>query len=91
MEYAYQDLELVHVIKPFRLVDSESYERVYWRRDGVPLSPGYYVASWPARTTARKFNEEARFRGPFRERGAAQQSLLEMQARLQSRRSGIRS
>ena len=71
MEAGYDAFELVHVIKPFRLVDSESYERVYWRRDGVALAPGYYVVRWRSRVAKRAFNEDAIFRGPFRERAEA--------------------
>jgi hypothetical protein len=70
-----EDLELVHVIRPFRLIDSESYEHVYWRRDGVALAPGYYVVSWPRRARDRRFNEDAEFRGPFRARAQAHEWL----------------
>jgi hypothetical protein len=81
MERDYDQFELVHVIKPFRLIDSDSYERVYWRRDGVALAPGYYVASWPAHANQRRFNEEVAFRGPFRERIAAEEVLQQMATR----------
>ena len=67
--------EIVHVIKPFRLVDSESYERVYWRPDDRPLELGYYVVSWPRRAEPGRFDERAAFRGPYRERSAALASL----------------
>ena len=87
MERDYEDFELVHVIKPFRLIDSESYERLYWRRDGVALVPGYYVATWPRWAEARLFNEDTVFRGPFRERGAAQQTLERMRGRVQALRA----
>jgi len=75
MEPDYDEVELVHVIKPFRLVDAESYERAYWRRDGVALAAGYYVVSWPSRAAKRAFNEDAIFRGPFRERAEALDNL----------------
>ena len=63
--------EIVRVIKPFRLIDAESYERAYWRRDGQPLPLGFYVVDWPARAQVGVFNEEARFRGPYPDRQAA--------------------
>jgi len=72
--------EVVHVIKPFRLIDAESYEHVYWRRDGVALAPGYYVVSWPRRTRDHRFNENAAFRGPFRERAQARAQLEQLSA-----------
>ncbi len=82
MEHDYEDFELVHVIKPFRLVDEESYERVYWRRDGVALVPGYYVARWPRGAAVRRFDEDTLYNGPYRERGAAQAALERMRSRL---------
>ena len=81
MEPGYDAFELVHVIKPFRLVDSESYERVYWRRDGVALAFGYYVVSWPFGAAKRMFNEDAIFRGPFRERADALDNLERLRVR----------
>jgi hypothetical protein len=75
MEPGYDEFELVHVIKPFRLVDSESYERVYWRRDGIALASGYYVVSWPFGAAKRTLNEDAIFRGPFRQRADALDNL----------------
>jgi hypothetical protein len=81
MEPAYDAFELVHVIKPFRLVDAESYERLYWRRDGVALASGYYVVRWPSRVAKRAFNEDAIFRGPFRERAEALGNLERLRVR----------
>ena len=90
MESGYDELELVHVIKPFRLVDSESYERVYWRRDGVALAPGYYVVSWPFGVAKRMFNEDAIFRGPFRDRADALDGLERLRVRRDAAASGAR-
>ena len=87
MEQETDKYEVVHVIREFRLVDAESYERVYWRRDGVPLARGYYVVSWPARARTRMFNEDARFRGPFRNRREAQLRLEQLSDRLGARRA----
>jgi hypothetical protein len=33
---ASQNLEIVRVISECRLIDEESFEQVYWRRDGTP-------------------------------------------------------
>lgn len=66
MEPRSADYEVVHVISEFRLLDEESYERVYWRRDGKALSPGYYIVNWGPGTVRRKFDEAAEFRGPYR-------------------------
>lgn len=66
MEARSADYEVVHVISEFRLLDEESYERVYWRRDGKSLSPGYYIVNWGPGTVRRKFDEAAEFRGPYR-------------------------
>jgi hypothetical protein len=80
MEHGYDELELVHVIKPFRLVDAESYERVYWRSDGTALANGYYVVSWSPRVRHRTFDESAVFQGPFRDRGRALLTLERLRA-----------
>lgn len=66
-----QAQEIVRVIKPFRLIDAESYERAYWRRDGQALAVGFYVVAWPNLARAGVFNEDARFRGPYADRQAA--------------------
>lgn len=76
--------EVVQVIGDCRLVDSESYERVYWRRDGLPLAHGYYVVSWPASASPKRFNEDASFRGPFPRREEAQAALDALVARAQA-------
>jgi len=72
MEAQYDRFEIVRVIREFKLVDAESYERRYWRRDGRPLPPGYYVVNWPDNVVVRKFDEHAVFYGPFLRRGDAQ-------------------
>jgi len=64
--------EIVQVFKPFRLIDAESYEHTYWRRDGVPLANGYYLVNWRAGATAGRFDESAVFRGPYRDRKTAE-------------------
>jgi len=67
-----RQLELVQVFKPFRLVDEESYEHVYWRRDGTPLANGYYLVRWREGERSGRYDEEAEFRGPYRDRKAAE-------------------
>ncbi|HSO08088.1 MAG TPA: hypothetical protein VLW45_12675 [Pelomicrobium sp.] len=66
MEARSADYEIVHVISEFRLLDEESYERVYWRDNGKSLALGYYVVTWTPGTIRRKFDERAEFRGPYR-------------------------
>ena len=61
MEADYDRLEIARVIDNFKLIDAESYERRYWRRDDTPLPPGYYVAAWPPHIKIRRFNEYATF------------------------------
>ena len=60
--------EIVLVIKRGVLLDAHFRERVYWRRDGVPLPAGYYLVTWPDGAEKRIFNEDAAFRGPFKSR-----------------------
>lgn len=64
-EPAVLDAEIVTVISHFRLIDSQSEERMYWRRNGQGLVAGHYVVTWPAGITLRSFNEYAVFQGPF--------------------------
>ena len=82
---ASQDFEVVRVISECRLVDEESFEHVYWRRDGKPLAQGYYVVSWPPRARVGRFNEDAVFRGPCRQRTEAFAALEELAARAADR------
>lgn len=75
MEAQYDKLEIVRILAGFRLFDAESYERTYWRRDGLPLTPGYYVVSWQDDTAIRRFDEEAVFSGPFKDVQEARSAL----------------
>lgn len=79
--------EIVRVIKPFRLIDAESYERAYWRRDGQALALGFYIVDWPERAQPGVFNEEARFRGPYADRQAA--AVAAQQAALRRTRKAV--
>lgn len=58
-----------------RLLDQESYERRYRTWHGLPLAKGYYVVHWPERIRDRRFDERARYQGPFRRRGEAVAAL----------------
>lgn len=75
MDADYDIFEIVAVIRDFWLVDAESYQRSYCTDHGQPLVPGYYVVSWPVNIRARRFNEHAIFRGPFKLRKEAQAAL----------------
>lgn len=75
MEAYYDQFEIVRVLGGFKLVDPESYERRYWRADGRPLLPGYYVVNWPDGVVTRKFDQHAVFHGPFAGRGDAREFL----------------
>ena len=72
MDADYDIFEIVAVIRDFFLVDAESYQRSYCTIDSQPLAPGYYVVNWPDHIRARRFNEHARFHGPFKLREEAQ-------------------
>lgn len=80
--------EVVHVTKRCALLDASLRERVYWRRDGVPLASGYYLVSWPAQTEKRVFNEDAIFRGPFKTRDDARAAMRSFESRPSSEPRG---
>jgi len=73
--------ELVTVVSHARLVDGESQERVYWRRDGKGLTPGCYVVSWRPGLPRYTFNEEAEFVGPLRTDQEVEEALQAAAAR----------
>ena len=58
--------EIVQVISHCRLLDSNQQEQMYWRRDGLGLPKGWYIVNWPKNSIRDRFNEAARFRGPYR-------------------------
>jgi len=70
----------VRVISECRLIDERSSEQVYWRRDGKSLAPGYYVVRNPPGGPARRYNEDAVFRGPYPLRGEARAALEQLLA-----------
>jgi len=71
------DAEIVRVISHCRLIDSQSEEHIYWRRDGQGLVAGYYVVTWPAGIVLRCFDQHAVFQGPFQSPADAQPALDE--------------
>jgi len=58
---------------------------VYWRRDGLGLAAGWYIVSWPPGAVPGRFNEEALFRGPFRQSEEAEGALRQVNSRAQVR------
>jgi hypothetical protein len=69
--------EIVRVISECRLVDSQSEEQVYWRRDGCGLAPGYYVVRHDGATPHGAFNEDVEFRGPYSSRKDALKAMAQ--------------
>ncbi|HSO06562.1 MAG TPA: hypothetical protein VLW45_04960 [Pelomicrobium sp.] len=63
--------EIIRVISDSRLLDAESYERIYWRADGEPLAQGFYRVSWPPVTISGRYDERAVFIGPYPTSAAA--------------------
>lgn len=57
--------EVVQLIDQYRLLDSESIQHCYWSTKVHSLSPGYYIVSWPCTVLRRRYDELARFTGPF--------------------------
>jgi hypothetical protein len=78
MDADYDIFEIVKVIHDFRLFDAESYQRNYCSQYDQPLEPGFYVVNWPEQIRARRFNEYARYHGPFNLRKEAQDKLEQM-------------
>lgn len=68
-------VQIVEVINEHRLRDADQCEWRYWRRDGKPLPVGYYLVRLPQTPAHARFNEEADFRGPYRQREAAMEQL----------------
>lgn len=67
--------EIIRVISDSRLLDTESYERVYWRADGKPLAQGFYRVSWPPIALSGRYDERALFVGPYPTSTAARADL----------------
>lgn len=65
-------LEVVWVYGQFRLIDAESYQRTYSRRNGRPLAKGFYIVSWPKGRGDLVYGDEAVFHGPYLSRKDAE-------------------
>lgn len=57
--------EVVYVLSDFHLLDANSRQRAYTRRDGVPLAEGHYFVCWPPGSDSSRFDTNAAFHGPF--------------------------
>jgi len=57
--------EIVRVVQPAFLVNSNRHACRYETADGQPLTPGYYFALWPSTATARSYDRKVRYFGPF--------------------------
>ena len=79
------EFQVVRVIGECRLLDEESFQHLYWRRDGKPLVLGYYVVSWAPGARVGRFNEDAVFQGPYRLRSEALAALGGLEARAAAR------
>lgn len=78
-------VQIVRVISECRLLDTQSTEHVYWRRDGLGLAQGYYVTRRGRSEKGHVFNEDAEFRGPYRSREDAWAAMVELVARMAAR------
>ncbi len=67
--------QVVEVLSECRLLDAEREEKMYWRRDGSCLAPGFYVVSEPVGAAAGRFYENSLFRGPYDKRESAEAAL----------------
>lgn len=68
-------IQLVEVIDEYRLRDANECEWRYWRRDGKPLRPGYYVVWLAPAGCCTRFGEDADFSGPYHGPRAARAAL----------------
>lgn len=78
MDSDYDLFEIVKVIRDFWLFDAESYQRQYSTTRSQPLAAGYYVVTWPETIRIRRFNKQASFHGPYKNRQDAQAFLFIM-------------
>ena len=58
--------EIVKVLNDHKLIDCESFERRYRTFTGAPLSPGFYIVTWPEGVEPGDYEESASFTGPFK-------------------------
>jgi hypothetical protein len=84
MELAGIWFELVYVLADFRLLDAESYQRSYARRDGKALGEGHYFVCWPPGSDTSRFGSEIVFHGPFMRRRDAITNMYRLQELLRA-------
>lgn len=64
-------IQVVRIVSHCRLLDAQSREQIYWRRDGLGLANGWYGVTWPAGAVPGRFDEAADFHGPYATREEA--------------------
>lgn len=84
MEWTDICFEVVYVLADFRLLDAESYQRAYARRDGKALGKGHYFVCWPPGSDTRRFGAETIFHGPFVRRRDAITNMYRLQELLRT-------
>src|SRR4030095_16666103 len=84
MNNAKGKFQIVEVLGVCSLRDAEGNEHPYWRRDGHALASGFYIAHWPAGAAVGRFNEDALFEGPFRQRSGAARAVPKILALAES-------
>lgn len=57
--------EIVKITADGRLIDSDSYERTIRRARMARLPAGFYVVTWPEYVERPRYDEFARFGGPY--------------------------
>lgn len=82
--------EVVWVYDEFRLIDAESYQRAYSRKNGQPLVAGYYIVAWPEEVAGQPiFGDEAVFHGPYRFKKKAEADLDALRTAIRSGKAAI--
>ena len=79
MEWADICFEVVYVLGDFHLLDAESFQRTYTRRDGKTLLEGHYFVCWPPGSDTSRFGTETVFHGPFMRRRDAITNMYRLQ------------
>lgn len=60
-----QHYEIVKVVDRARLLDPHSRQRKYATRDGRPLKQGIYAVIWPEDVETPRYDDSARYYGPY--------------------------
>jgi hypothetical protein len=58
--------QIVRVVSGHTLITSDLATNRYETRNRQPLTPGIYTVLWPAYVRMPRYDEEARYVGPFR-------------------------